>query len=134
MVAYRSLGLLRLRLGLHFHHVLHVHHFRVPAVRRIRFRLHDLFALHHFWCAEPSFGQDVRKPRPALGANNRGRHWNRHGARAVYTVQIRPQGSGYEQERSEQSIEMVFLAIALYVNVPFTPRHNNGSVGFGLMF
>ena len=68
LVTHRGLGCLRLRPGLHLHHVVYVHHFRIPAVRGICSGLHDLFTLHNFGRAEPSVGQDVREHRSALVA------------------------------------------------------------------
>ena len=86
LVAHRGLGRLRLRPSLHLHHVLHVYHLRIPAVRGIRSGLHDLFTLHNIRRADPSLGQDVREHRPALVADNRGHHRYYHGACAVYPL------------------------------------------------
>lgn len=105
LVAHCGLGRLRLRPSLHLHHVLHVHHLRIPAVRGIRSWLHDLFTIHSFRRAKPSLGQNVREHRPALVADNRGHCRYYYGACAVHPVQIWPQGAGYEQTCPEQGLE-----------------------------
>ena len=136
LVAHRGLGHLRLRPSLHLHHLLHVHHLRIPAVRGIRSGLHDLFALHNFWRAEPSLGQNVREHRPALVADNRGHRRYYHGACTIHPVQIWPQGAGYEQTCPEQGLEtMVWFAghrFALGVRVRLRRKKKHGRARCGI--
>ena len=138
LVAHRGLGHLRLRPSLYLHHLLHVHHLRIPAVRGIRSGLHDLFALHNFRRAEPSLGQNVREHRPALVADNRGHRRYYYGACTVHPVQIWPQGAGYEQTCPEQGLEtMVWFAghrFALGVESDYGGRKSTEglAVGFSL--
>ena len=86
LVTHRGLGCLRLRPSLHLHHLVYVHHIRIPAICGIRSGLHDLFSLHNLRRADPGLGQDVRDHRPTLVADNRGRCRYFHGACAVHLV------------------------------------------------
>lgn len=94
LVTHGGLGCLRLRPRLHLHHLVYVHHFRIPAVCGIRPGLHDLLTLPGLGDAEPGVGQDVRDHRPALVADDRGHCRDHHGACTVHLAQIWLQSAG----------------------------------------